>query len=432
MFRSRHLRLLRSGLAAAALFAAAPAAAGGLVGVRALAQSGLSTPVASAATLDQGSARARLAFDLTAPVEASATVLDEPDRVVVDLPETAFVLDPALGRAGSLGRGLIRSYRFGAAAAGRSRVVIDLAGPARIVRVAAEPTPAGGASRLVIDLAATDTASFRASAAEARRRAANAAEPAKLSRVRPVVVLDPGHGGADTGATARDAADKRDVLEKTIVFDFAKALAARLEADGEVRCVMTRTDDTFIPLGERVRIAEEAGASLFVSIHADRLSEPGVQGATVYTLSDRASDAGAARVAEHENSSDRAAGLADQAEADGLKNILSDLTHRETRVLGRSFARGLVSAWREVGDLNKNPLRSAGFRVLRAADFPSVLFELGYLSNPNDLKNLSSPEWRDRAVARVAAAIERFMRAQPGEGSDMAAASRADATGSTR
>ena len=233
-----------------------------------------------------------------------------------------------------------------------------------------------------------------------------------------MVVLDPGHGGADQGATSKD------IQEKHIVFEFARTLAERLRAGGEVRCIMTRNDDTFIPLAERVEIAEQANANLFVSIHADTLFETNVQGATAYTLSDRASDAHAARVADNENASDRAGGIIDKAEAAGLNDILSDLTRRETRVLSRSFARGLVSAWRDVGDLNKNPLRSAGFRVLKAPDFPSVLFELGYLSNGSDLKNLSSPEWREKAVEKVALSIERFLRTQPADTTAVVASDR--------
>ena len=393
----------------------ASASGGGLVGVRAMGRAAESGPVASAVTLDTAGGNTRLTFEMTSFVEARAYVLDDPARVVVDLPETAFVLDPAVGRTGA---GLVRGFRFGSFAPGKSRVVIDLGGPVRIARVSSGPTQAGGAFRLAIELGASDTASFRAAASESRRMLALTAVPARPDPSRPLVVLDPGHGGADLGASTRD------VQEKTLVFDFARALAARLDAGGEVRCLLTRTDDSFVPLGDRVRIAEEANASLFVSIHADTLSETSVQGATVYTLSDRASDAQAARVAETENAADTAGGLIDKAEAAGLHDILSDLTRRETRVLGRSFARNLVTAWRDVGELNKNPLRSAGFRVLKAADFPSVLFELGYLSNPGDVKNLSSPEWREKAVAKVATAIERFLRTQPAESVSVVASGR--------
>ena len=383
------------------------ASAAGLMGARALSKAGDAGPIASAVSLSQGAGGATLAFEMTSVVEAHAYVLDNPARVIVDLPETAFVLDPASGRGQGAGSGLVRAYRFGLVAPGKSRIVVDRGGPAKIQRVGSGPTPAGGAFQLSIELATTDATAFRAAAAEARKTLAQLAEPAKPNLALPLVVLDPGHGGVDLGAVSKD------IQEKAIVFEFAKALSDRLKAGGEVRCMMTRTDDTFIPLAERVQIAVQANANLFVSIHADTLFESNVQGATAYTLSDRASDAHAARVADNENASDRIGGVIDKAEAAGLNDILSDLTRRETRVLSRSFARGLVSAWRDVGDLNKNPLRSAGFRVLKAPDFPSVLFELGYLSNGADLKNLSSPEWRERAVERVAQAIERFLKTQP-------------------
>ena len=399
-----------------------PAAAGGLMGARALSKASDIGPIASAVSLAQGAAVAKLTFEMTSTVEANAYVLDDPARVIVDLPETAFVLDPASGRAGQVSQlGLIRGYRFGLIAPGKSRIVIDLSGPAKIQRVSSGVTPAGGAYQLVIELASGTATAFRTAASDARKTLAQLAEPARPTAFRPLVVLDPGHGGIDLGAVSKD------VQEKQVVFDFAKALADRLKAGGAVRCMMTRTDDTFIPLAERVQIAQQANANLFVSIHADTLFEANVQGATAYTLSDRASDPHAARLADNENASDRAGGAIDRAEAAGVNDILSDLTRRETKVLSRSFARGLVSAWRDVGDLNKNPLRSAGFRVLKAPDFPSVLFELGYLSNAADLKNLSSSEWREKAVERVAQAIERFLQTQPTDMTAVVASDR-DAT----
>ena len=416
---------LRAALCALSLIVPLVAQAGGLVGVRALSRVADAVPLASAVSLEQGVSGAQLVFTMTAPIVASAYVLDEPARVIVELPETGFVLDPASGRAGTVGVGLVRAFRFGAYLPGKSRVVIDLAGPARIVRAASDKTAAGGAYRLIVELAATDAATFRVAAADSRRVLASVAEPPAPNLTKPVVILDPGHGGADLGATAKE------VVEKVIVFDFARALQARLDAGGEVRSLLTRTDDTFVPLGDRVRFAENANANLFVSIHADHLSEANVQGATVYTLSDRASDAHAARVAENENASDRVGGVVDKAGAADLSDILSDLTRRETKVLGRSFARGLVSAWRDVGELNKNPLRSAGFRVLKAVDFPSVLFELGYLSNAGDLKSLTSPEWREKAVEKVAVAIERFLRSQPSEATSVVASGRVIAVSAT-
>jgi N-acetylmuramoyl-L-alanine amidase len=215
-----------------------------------------------------------------------------------------------------------------------------------------------------------------------------------------VIVLDPGHGGPDTGAMVNG------VVEKTVALDFAQDLAKKLEAAGGFSVVMTRATDLFIPLSERVRIARAANAALMISIHADTLTESGdVGGATVYTVSDKASDAASAKVAAKENAADASAGLDGQADAADVSDILFDLTRQETRAYSHVFARTLVNYWKVAGRLNKNPERAAGFFVLKAPDVPSVLLELGYLSNPADSAALTSAAWRDKATSRMAEAI---------------------------
>ncbi len=207
------------------------------------------------------------------------------------------------------------------------------------------------------------------------------------------------------------------------MLDFAKALAPKLDADGRYQAVLTRADDSFISLGERVRMARDRKASLFVSIHADTLAEAeDVSGATVYTASDRASDAEAARVAEKENQADAAAGLDRAEDVSEVSDILFDLTRRETRAYSHVFAHTLLNYWKVAGKLNKNPQRSAGFRVLKAPDVPSVLLELGYLSNEKDDLTLSSPSWREKAVGRMTEAINAFFA----ERSDVAKLSAAE------
>ncbi len=280
-----------------------------------------------------------------------------------------------------------------------------------ILRAECEEGDAGGKPRLVVELAKTNRAGFQAAVQSARvvlaAQSKARPEPKVAAAGKPTVVIDPGHGGIDSGAIVHG------LVEKNLVFDFAKTLAAKLEADGRLTVVMTRDDDHFVPLSERVRMARDGDAALFVSIHADTLSEAGdVAGATVYTVSDRASDAEAARVAEKENQSDAAAGLDGTEEASGVSDILFDLTRRETRAYSHVFARTLVNYWKVAGRLNKNPQRSAGFRVLKAPDVPSVLLELGYLSNQKDDLALTSPEWRDQASSRVAEAIEAFFSAR--------------------
>jgi len=173
---------------------------------------------------------------------------------------------------------------------------------------------------------------------------------------------------------------------------------------------MTRTDDTFVPLAERVRIAHNAGAALFVSIHADALPrrEGDAQGASVYTLSETASDSEAARLAEKENRADVIAGVDLRSEPDDVADILIDLAERETKSFSMQFAHKLLAEMKAATRLHKNPLKSAGLRVLRAPDVPSVLLELGYVSNRQDLRSLLSETWRNRTADAVAHAIDDY------------------------
>lgn len=371
---------------------------------------------AKAARLEQSDKSARLTFEISAEAKATAYAVAGPDRIIVDLPEVAFLMDPAIGRlapasgkAAKRDAGLIKSYRFGLFAPGKSRVVIDLARPAKIQQ--AVSTSRDGAPRLEIELLPTDATQFAAAAAEHAKIdpvTTGTTAPAKpvaavAEAEKPLVVIDPGHGGVDVGA-----AGKHGELEKAIVFDFARALAAKIEANGKLRVILTRTQDVFIALSERVRFARDHHAALFMSIHADTLGEASVEGATIYTVSNKASDAEAARIAEKENFADQAAGLERKEEAEEIGDILFDLTRRETRAYSRQFAEALVSRWKGAGSLNKNPLRAAGFVVLKAHDVPSVLLELGYLSSEKDLAKLTSPQWRDTASTTTAQAIEAF------------------------
>lgn len=383
-------------------------------------------PVATAVHIESSGKNVRLVFDLSTAVPVKAFVLADPKRVVVDLPEVDFEIDPQVGQPAELARrragararsavgrapaALIVAYRFGLFAPGRSRIVIDLGGPARIAQATCERA-AGQGSHLVIELAPTDEASF-AAAARAARAAQAAAMPAPVpvtprhaKDARPTIVLDPGHGGLDSGAVGG-----RGIVEKQIVLAFAKELAAKLRASGRYKVVMTRTSDVFVPLDERVQLARNANAALFISIHADILRGAGasVSGATVYTESDRASDAEAAQVAESENRADAIAGVDHQNHPSDVSDILLDLARRETRTYSNVFARTLVKYWRRTARLNKNPHRSAGFVVLKAPDIPSVLLELGYLSNRKDVADLRSPEWRAKAAKAVVRSIDSF------------------------
>lgn len=355
---------------------------------------------------------ARLVFELTQPVKAHAHVSANPARVIVDLPEVAFHIDPKDGHAPGKSK-LLKSYRYGQFAPGRSRVVIDLAAPAQILR--AESEPAGDGARLIVELAPTSEAQFNAAAESAAASAR--AEPAPVESTaaatpsdKPVVVIDPGHGGVDMGATG-----KHGEQEKAVVFEFARALAAKIEAGGRLKVVLTRSEDIFLPLNERVQIAHRNNAALFLSIHADTLAEGHVEGATIYTVSTKASDAEAAKIAEKENLADKAAGLESKQDVEQVGDILFELTQRETRAFSAQFSQTLISHWKEAGSLNKNPARAAGFVVLKSYDIPSVLLELGYLSSEKDLARLTSSDWRDRAAGKTADAIEAFFAARSRE-----------------
>jgi N-acetylmuramoyl-L-alanine amidase len=366
-----------------------------------------SFPVATEVRLGGDEAATRFVMDLSRKIELRAFTLADPYRVVLDIPQVTFAL-PA--KAGESGRGLIKAFRFGLMMPGGSRLVLDLAKPARIEKAFVVDATTDAPARLVLDLAPTDRESFLRKVALDNKAAAaippRKEQPADSADKRPLVVLDPGHGGIDTGTKGPGG----EIMEKNIVLDFAERLRQRIEKTGKYRVLMTRTDDTFIPLGERVHMARNAGAALFVSIHADSLpkKEGDTQGATVYTLSETATDSEAARLAEQENRADVIAGVDLKDEPDDVAGILLDLAQRETKTFSVQFAHRLVTEMKAATRLHKNPLKSAGFKVLRAPDVPSVLVELGYVSNKEDLQSLLSDTWRDRTAASLAQAIDTY------------------------
>ncbi|HVD73427.1 MAG TPA: N-acetylmuramoyl-L-alanine amidase, partial [Xanthobacteraceae bacterium] len=199
-------------------------------------------------------------------------------------------------------------------------------------------------------------------------------------------------------------------MEKTIVLEFSQMLRDKIEKTGKYRVLMTRTDDTFVALGDRVQFARGRQASLFISIHADALRrrEGDAQGATVYTLSERASDARAARLAETENQADAIAGLDLSSQEKDVAGILIDLARRETKTFSLQFAQGVVGQLKNAARLHQHPLKSAAFVVLKAPDVPSILVELGYVTNRADLKSLISAEWRDRTADSIVQAVDTF------------------------
>ena len=375
-------------------------------------------PVASGARLAGDSKQTRFVLDLDKSIQFSAFALADPYRVVVDMPQVSFQLAAGTGTAG---RGLIKAFRYGLVMPGGSRIVFDLTGPAKIANSYLLDAANGQPPRLVLELEQVDRTSFVQSLAAASRpelrpaiadaadtaavEGAAAAKPAASADLRPVVVIDPGHGGIDNGTQAGGES------EKNLVLGFGLALRDRLEKSGKYRVVMTRTDDTFIPLADRVRIARNQSAALFVSIHADALPrrEGDARGATIYTLSDRASDAEAERLAEAENKADAIGGVNLTEEPTDVADILIDLAQRETRTFSNRFARLLMGEMKNTVRMHKRPLKSAGFRVLKAPDVPSVLIELGYVSNKGDREHLVSENWRSRTVGSMAQAIDSFL-----------------------
>ncbi|ACK84765.1 N-acetylmuramoyl-L-alanine amidase [Methylorubrum extorquens] len=353
----------------------------------------------------------RLTLTLSKAIEARAFVMERPDRAVIDLPEVNFQLDQEPGKepakmSGRKRDGAIASFRYGLFAPGRSRIVVDLTGPAVVEAIETVKTREG-AVLVSIPFRKVDRDTFRkaAVAGDPSPAAAGKAAPVReTADTRPLIVIDAGHGGTDPGAIAATG-----VFEKDIVFGFAQSFAERLEASGRYRLLMTRDRDVFVPLAERVRIARDAKADLFVSIHADSISAaPQVKGATIYTGSERATDGESARLAERENRADAAAGTESGEAPAEVADILQELTLRETRGFSSGFAGRLMGQLSPVMEMSTKPHREAGFRVLRSPDVPSVLIELGYLSSKSDLEKLQSEEWRMRVTGSMAKAVDLF------------------------
>jgi N-acetylmuramoyl-L-alanine amidase len=376
-------------------------------------------PIASDARLAGDAKQTRFILDLDKAIQFRAFALADPYRVIVDLPQVNFQLPAG---AGGAGRGLVKAFRYGVVMPGGSRIVFDLTGPARIAKSYVLEAANGQPPRLVLEFEEVDRTAFVQSLAPESRpelRPGIAEANAAVARVdapagppsppdkRPVVVIDPGHGGVDNGTQAGGG----DIMEKNLVLGFGLALRDRLEKSGKYRVVMTRTDDTFIPLGDRVKIARSESAALFVSIHADALrrGEGDAQGATIYTLSDKATDSEAERLADTENKSDAIGGVSLADEPTEVADILIDLAQRETKTFSNRFARMLMGEMKSTVRMHKHPLKSAGFRVLKAPDVPSVLVELGYVSNKGDLEHLVSENWRNKTVGSMAQAIDAFL-----------------------
>lgn len=355
--------------------------------------------------LGESGDRTRFVLEINDRVSFSYFLLEEPYRVVVDLPTTNWDLD---SNAGS-GRGLIVDYRFGLFLPNVSRLVLDLRKPANVEKIFLIDPTDGGSYRLVIDLAPVTEIEFKQLVSAGKSRAIRANEFGTLINTPPptlgkrTIVIDPGHGGVDPGAVS-----VLGVAEKKISLDVADALRRELEKVTTYRVLMTRSSDIFIPLESRVAFSRNSRADLFISIHADAIKNPKIRGATVYTLSQTASDKEAAALARKENKADLIAGIDLQEESGDVTGILLDLAMRETMNHSARFASLLVPALEKRILLRDNSHRFAGFVVLKTPDVPSVLLEMGYLSNRQDAKAMVSLDGRESIVRAVGEAVENY------------------------
>jgi N-acetylmuramoyl-L-alanine amidase len=356
--------------------------------------------------------RTRIVINFDHEPDVSTMLLGEPHRLAIDLPKTVFAFDKKSVEP----RGLITDVRYGMIDDSRSRLIFMLKGPFEVERLDVIKNDTSPGYRLVADLVSSSDRKFADALKNQNQTTAStvvapkgdrlaSAAPDEVSKApKPfTVVVDAGHGGIDSGAESASGS-----LEKNVTLMFAQQLRDELVKLPGIRVEMTRNDDTFLRLSERVRIARQYEADLFISIHADTINRGNIRGATVYTVSDKASDADSRAMADRENRADAVAGISFDNETPEIADILMDLTRRETHTFSLSFAKTVVKSLKKDVNMINNPHRFAGFQVLRAPDVPSVLVEIGYLSNQDDEKLMLDPEWRSHVAERLAAAVGEF------------------------
>lgn len=341
----------------------------------------------------------RLDLVLSQGVPYRVYTLSDPARLVLDFREVDF----SGTDAGALMSGeKSKSLRFGAVRPGWSRMVLDLPAPQVVEHAALKVDENEGSAQLTVSLLPVDDAEFAERSGAPRDAewdrlvpSSKSATAAKKSSGR-TVVLDPGHGGIDPGATGGG------VTEAELMLILAQEVRDALLRSGDFNVVLTRNGDEFVSLERRVQIAREAGADLFISFHADALASGKANGAAVYTLSEEASDAASAALAERHNRADLLAGVDLSGQDDEIASILLDLARLENRPRSKDLARGIILGINtEVGYTYKRPIQAAGFSVLKAADIPSVLIEVGFLSSKDDLGKLLDAEWRGKMVTGI-------------------------------
>jgi len=359
-------------------------------------------------------------FELTISKGLTAQVytLANPYRVVLDLPQMDFRLDAA---AGKTGRGVVSAFRYGLFAQNKARVVLDTTGPVGIVSAGMTRVPGSKAMKLAVVLVPMDAAAFGAGTGAALAASASSSDPGTdqalperadrkhKDRAKPVIVIDPGHGGIDPGALGAN-----NVAEKSVVLAVALQLKAALLKTRRYDVKMTRTDDVFVSLERRLKFSAENDADLFISLHADSIEEKSIadsiRGATVYTLSERASDEQARIMADKENASDLIAGVGSAHSEGGeeVKNILIDLLKRETSNFSADFSHVLAKRLGQAITMSRIPRKSAAFKVLKQPHAPSVLVELGYMSNSTQEQEMMTGDWQSKVADAIASAVQSY------------------------
>ncbi|QDL92963.1 N-acetylmuramoyl-L-alanine amidase [Paroceanicella profunda] len=358
--------------------------------------------------VDDGWGVTEVTARLTAPVAYRVFTLDDPRRVVVDFENGTW---PEGTAPAALDDGLVSGVRIGLFRPGTARMVVDLSAPAKVKTALFE------SDGFHLTLEDSSAAAFAQQAGAPRESLwATRSQPGALAlphgpRIRApgeplVVMLDPGHGGIDPGAM------RNGLMEKDIVLRAAKAIGAALEATGRYIPVLSREDDTFLPLDARVQEARRIRADVFISLHVNTVTVGQAQGVSVYSLSETASDKAAARIAALENRADILAGVDLEGEGSMVARVLVDMAQRETNARSRALAAALVQRFNaNEGAIRSNPHREAGFRVLKAPDIPSVLIELGFLSDPEDRERMQAPDWGDGLAREIIAALDTWAEA---------------------
>lgn len=357
----------------------------------------------------------RFVMDMSQKVSFSHMVLENPYRVVVDLPEVEWHVKDI----NDVAKGYVSGFRYGHFREDVSRLVLDLKGPGRVAKIFTLPPNANGQYRLVVDIERVSATDFEAKRGQPFEspvvKTASLTSPslqARKKKSKRVITVDAGHGGVDPGTISVIG-----IKEKNVVLSMAKAIKYELEKRNGYEVQLTRDRDIYIPHRQRYEKARKAGADLFISVHADAIKDPRVRGATVYTLSERGSDKEAEALARKENRSDLIAGL-DLAEGYDAEvtSILIDLAQRESMNYSARFASYLVPELKQRVKVRNNSHRFANFLVLKAPDVPSVLMEIGYMSNKQDSRMLDSRQGRQKISSAVASAIVNYFSTVEGEG----------------